>query len=549
MKRITLTIAAAAVCAWALRAQSFNPQVEVTNDYRTQVADVQKEEVKMDVPDSLLSFNYNLDYTVFDHPYKGSYEFKPYLIEMAPDKRTSESRRVYLSAGAGYTFSPELDLVFTPRSGGAVSGSFYDSFRGYFGPVRALESEKTFNSSLYRNTLGVQGQVAARSTTIDGTLAYDRYYAKDDVLSNALDRVSLGGSFAEIELSKGLQLSGKASLGFGSLSGAAAGTSNLGEFDLGLGVGVSSPLGRGRVAVDAGLDAAFFGGSHKATGINVYAVPKYMIESDIASLSAGVRLSFLPGSTTGKDDFAHRSAIFFPDVHGHVFIWQDKVRLFADVTGGDRLTGLADIMQMSPFVMSLPFNGDDVAALDACSERFNAVAGIGGSIARCFQYKVWGGYASVENFLTDNYFQFSPAVLPQSSLIWQDYKYAQAGVDLDYESSAFEASAALDYKHVTGLEDGFGLSPLRLDVKARYNWSRRVFAGVYCQYNAAREHAAAGVELPSYTDLGVFGEYVLRHNLSLWLRADNLLCQDLWQYTAHARTGINLTAGICLNIR
>ena len=68
-------------------AQNINQSVQVTNEYLTRFADFQKQGEELQVPDSLLRFDYNFDYSVFDTPYRGSYEFSPYRIDATPAAR------------------------------------------------------------------------------------------------------------------------------------------------------------------------------------------------------------------------------------------------------------------------------------------------------------------------------------------------------------------------------------------------------------------------------------------------------------------------------
>ena len=96
-------------------AQNINQSVQVTNDYLTRFADFQKQGGDLQVPDSLLRFDYSFDYSVFDTPYRGSYEFSPYRIDATPAARLSDANRLYLRAGAGYTFHPELQFAWRDR--------------------------------------------------------------------------------------------------------------------------------------------------------------------------------------------------------------------------------------------------------------------------------------------------------------------------------------------------------------------------------------------------------------------------------------------------
>ena len=65
-------------------AQNLNPTVEVTNAYAREASGIEKPSQLRDVPDSVLRFNLDFDYAVNETPYRGAYEFKPYLVQLRP---------------------------------------------------------------------------------------------------------------------------------------------------------------------------------------------------------------------------------------------------------------------------------------------------------------------------------------------------------------------------------------------------------------------------------------------------------------------------------
>ena len=65
-------------------AQNLDPTVEVNRSYEGKLMEVHKPMLEMAVPDSVLRFDLDFDYEVFDNPYKGAYEFKPYTMELQP---------------------------------------------------------------------------------------------------------------------------------------------------------------------------------------------------------------------------------------------------------------------------------------------------------------------------------------------------------------------------------------------------------------------------------------------------------------------------------
>ena len=67
MRRYIFIASALLACAVA-SAQNLNPTVQVTNDYEGKLMEVNKQNVAMAIPDSLLKFDWNFNYSVFDNP-------------------------------------------------------------------------------------------------------------------------------------------------------------------------------------------------------------------------------------------------------------------------------------------------------------------------------------------------------------------------------------------------------------------------------------------------------------------------------------------------
>ena len=137
-KNIFVTIAVMALAVSEVHAQDLDPTVVVNRAYEGRLADVQKPLQDMQVPDSVTRFDLDFDYSVFDKPYKGSYEFNPYLLTMQPASAVQDPKDLYLRLGAGYTLHPTLDLVWALPFKGAFKMDAYASHRSYVGKYRVL---------------------------------------------------------------------------------------------------------------------------------------------------------------------------------------------------------------------------------------------------------------------------------------------------------------------------------------------------------------------------------------------------------------------------
>ena len=96
------------------------------------------------------------------------------------------------------------------------------------------------------------------------------------------------------------------------------------------------------------------------------------------------------------------------------------------------------------------------------------------------------------------------------------------------------------------------------DVSFEYNWSKRIFAGIDCDFSTGRHGGVwikipggPGVEkavIPGYVDLGVNFEYAISRSLSVWARGGNLLNMTIQRNPLYAEKGLSATVGICLNL-
>ena len=140
----TISILAFSLAGSALLAQNLNPTVEVTNTYDAAVAPAAKPRQEVAVPDSVLVFNLGFDYDALDKPYQGSYEFRPYRVELLPQGTVSTENKFYLRAGAGYAFHPELDLVWSPLRTDVFRMNLTAAHRSYFGNYWDVQPQTDF---------------------------------------------------------------------------------------------------------------------------------------------------------------------------------------------------------------------------------------------------------------------------------------------------------------------------------------------------------------------------------------------------------------------
>ena len=173
-QHILATAFAAAVTALAY-GQNLNPTVEVTNAYEGGPSAIAKPAQQLAVPDSVTRFNLDFDYSVFEKPYQGAYEFTPYYVQLKPTPKPSTTEKFYLRAGAGFTLHPELDFVWTPLQKEKYRMSVYATHQSYFGRYHdfALGTPQDGIIPVVKSGGKMNGYLADTKAGIDGTFNWD----------------------------------------------------------------------------------------------------------------------------------------------------------------------------------------------------------------------------------------------------------------------------------------------------------------------------------------------------------------------------------------
>ncbi len=590
MKRIYLVSAAMLMTAAVSFGQNFNPTVEVTNTYQGNASEVHKPLLEMNVPDSLLRFDLDFDYEVFEKPYQGAYSFKPYMLNLRPAKDAWRGRKLYLKAGAGYSLHPQLDFVFSPEQGGPFQMSVYAGHRSYFGNYHEIRPE--LQDGLYRlkkSGSKFSGYDALTSAGFDGRYSWDRtilsfgvgYYglaAKDSVMSrayNALDFNVRVRSNNDAESYFLYDVGAKGRLAHDNLDyntsfafpdGMTVDGQNESWFRLD---GLAGPVLDVRRSFLVGFEAetASYSKLYDGNIGRVALVPSYRLKSGRWNLDLGVRFEYV-FRNDAKDYFRAMTGdvgqIVYPDAHVS-FAAGECVSLYADATGGSRLNTYSSQISgnhhLNPSFLVAPVYEQMIQMIDNTIENVNARIGVRGNIASSLQFDVNGGIGVYDNALMESgLFLADGRLLP--SLTFSDFNLIYANVLLGWKANRVKVDADLRCRSVSFQSDdelnrGFTLPKYSGGLRATYDIRSRLYAGVAVEASSWREGWCesevvsaedAKVRVPGYVDLGVNCGYKLNRKWRVWLESGNLLCQTIQRNPFYAEKGLWATAGVSLNL-
>ena len=584
-----VTAACMGCFAVAASGQDLDPTVEVTRDYQARHAEVDKPLMDMAVPDSVLRFEIDVDYTVTDNPYKGSYEFRPYSLDISPESSATDARTLFLRVGAGYQLHPVADFVYTPAfRTSAFSMSVYGTHRSYFGRYRALSLKETAGTNAELGwtrgsgkrysgydsytRAGVNGRADWSSGFFTFDVGYLGYAAKDTLMKRGFDAVRADLRVASRTAAEKYflyDLSVSYLYGRDKVPDAAG----LNEHDFSVYASLGPVFSRqSRALLDVDLEYSGYTGSLSSSSVRFSLTPHYVLDKGRWFLDLGAEISVLAGNDrTGyaaspylKTMHATRGQYVYPDIEVGFDAIRNYLNVYFKADGGDCINRYSSLLARSRFTgLSWAHSEAGMPLMDNTVERVNARLGLKGNIGSRFLYDINGGYARYHNMLLDAVILSSVSEYALPALAYGSCNMFFAEFNIGWHSQDIAADAKLKYVSTDlyrNMSVGFAPSPFTADVDIVYNWKKRIFAGLHCDAALARDgycpadimsctpQAKTSVRIPGYADLGVSVEYKFNRKASVWVYGGNLLDMTIQRSPLYCESGIYFTAGITLSL-
>lgn len=494
---------------------------------------IEKEFIRLPVPDSLSRFDYKFDYSVFESPYKGAYEFSPYYVKVNPAKSAVDFRKLYLRAGAGYSLHPELDLYWTPLLTEKSSLSVFNSGRGYAGKFTmgygdgrgmeysgydlsdrfGLQADWINDNSFVRLNAGWDGIFTRSSEFVS---AYNSAYldfnikARNDNPSFLYYDVGVLYRYAKDDFS--------ADGGVGE---------NYVEIKGGIGPVLKKKF---RLLIDFNVEYDNLQDSFSGLGGAGYfllnATPHLRFTLGPVFIDAGARFDFGHGR---NNQFS-----MSPDVTASLAVARDAFNIYAGFVGGQKLYSYSELKQMNHYHYR-----DDCSPVIS-KTQFDAYAGFKGEIGRHFDYDLRGGYKIVER-----------VPLPYYTYQEGDMTMFYLGLSAGWRSESLQVDGSVRYTKNRIDEGSMGyLEPaFRGNLRAVYNWYKRIYAGLWLDYCSDRMSSWSDDDFISwYLSPGLYAEYRLVSGVGFWIQGGNLLGHRIQHTPGYVERGPYVTAGVTLNL-
>ena len=540
----TAYILALLVLSLGAAAQNLNPTVEVTNAYKREASGIEKPDQLLPLPDSVTRFNYDFDYTVRSTPYRGSYEFKPYNVQLRPNARPETESTLYAKLGAGYSFHPEALFVWTPVSSNALHVNVYGSYNGYLGNYRDIQFDSA--SKMFTDSGAKTDSWRDRVATVGTNMRWDWHGGalKADVRYTGTAGTDLWNDVTNHGLSADAGISG--TLGYSlryylsehlNYTGNTALNEVHSVTDLRFGLPLRSSL------VSLGINAQVLehDGSVKGFAGNFAVTPSYALSIGKLMLSAGIKVGFMV-----RDDDAFcptKAGIIFPDVRATYKLLDEAMVFQASVTGGNTINTYEELLSRNHFMGSFAF------APDVSTENINFMVGFRGNVRERVHYNAKAGFRSLSNMASWGYNVAGPGYTPLVGYM-SPLNLLYAGTEIGWKSDHMDIDAKLNFQHLltnkASLKNNmFGPPSFSTSLRAAYRLAGRFVPAL--TLDARSECPGIDASLPGYSDLGLECSFVVNRFWNTWLKVGNLLNQSVQRVPFHAEKGIYVTIGASLN--
>ena len=544
MKKTVYTLAFLALSLGAA-AQNLNPTVEVTNTYKREASGIEKPDQLLPLPDSVSRFNYDFDYTVRSTPYRGSYEFKPYNVQLRPNVRPDTQNTLYAKLGAGYGFHPEAMIVYTPVAGDALHVNVYGSYNAYLGFYRDIQYDATelaFTDS-GNKTDGWRDRVATAGADMrydwdGGAFRADLKYtgtASSDVWAIVCNHGVSADAGVSGTFGRALRYFVSEHLNY-------TGNTALNEVHSLTDLRVGIPVHNGFASLGVNAQVVNHDGTVQGVAGNFAITPSYALSYGKLMLSVGLKVGFIL-----RDDSSFcptKGGVIFPDIKATYSIIEDAMVLHASMTGGNTISTYENLLSKNHFMGSFAF------APDISKENFNLAIGLRGNVRERLYYNAKGGFKNLSNMVS---WGFSTAGAGYTPLVgyMSPLNTFYAGTELGWKSDHMDIDANLMYQYSILSKKGlktnlFGPPAFAAQFRAAYKLAGRFVPAV--TLDSRTECPGVDASLPGYADLGLECSFVVNRFWNAWFKIGNLLNQSVQRVPFHAEKGIYFTVGASLNL-
>ncbi|RGN36630.1 TonB-dependent receptor [Bacteroides oleiciplenus] len=292
------------------------------------------------------------------------------------------------------------------------------------------------------------------------------------------------------------------------------------------------------VGVELAMDNVFYKNNEFDDYTSVELNPYYLYQNDDWKIRLGAHVDFAFG-------FGKKFRVA-PDVTAQ-YIFSDSYILYAQATGGRRTNDFRRLEMISPYSQT-------IGQLDATYEQLNAALGFRTSPVTGLWFNLYGGYQDLKNNL---------ATIGISGVVDQAYSnsyllplqanmhniYAGAEISYSYKDIiSFSASGVYRDWKTAKTEDNSGelLLAYMPSFEAKFNVDIRPIPSVLVNlgYQHTTREKVGDQRVDPVGNLYLGGSYEVFKDISIYVRANNLLNKNYQYYWGYPTEGINFMGGV-----
>ena len=528
-------------------AQNLNPTVEVTNTYKREASGIDKPDQLLPLPDSVTRFNYDFDYTVRNTPYRGSYEFKPYNVQLKPVARPVTESVLFAKFGAGIGFHPEAQVAWTPVATSKMHLNVYGNYNAYMGKYRDIQYDAATN--YFTDSGAVTGSWKDRVATAGadfrldwdgGTLLTDVCYigtaSSDDwadVVNNGVNAEAgvtgtIGQSFRYFVTEHFNYTANPALNQLHSIT----------DVTLGLPIHTSfASLGLHSQILNHDGATKGFAGSFAVT-------PACALVYGNLNVSAGIKIAFI---VRDDDTFCpYKGGVLFPEIKVTYAAIEDALVLQSAISGGNNINAYEELLSRNHFMGGFAYTPD------ISVERINIMLGARGNIRERLHYNLKAGFRRFENAASWGYSTAGAGYTPLVGYM-SPLNTFYAGTEIGWKSDHLDIDGNVRYQYTftPSIQNAiqanlFSPPAFSASVRAAYLlYGGRLVPAI--TLDTMTERVSANAKLPGYVDLGFDANFKINRFWGAFLKVGNLLNQSVQRIPFHAEKGVYFTLGASLN--
>lgn len=549
-------LAAAFGTAYAQQSESLDRQVDVTRDYRPTVERATKLSVQPNMTDTV-QLRPNFEYQVMPLPINHGFGVTA-ISPVSVNASTYEPLYpFYLKAGGGFPGNSMADLYFNSTGRGNGSVGFYINHDGHYNKIK---NDLGFKRKAMRteNSAGLNGKVRLGNVVLSGEVGFDydifsRYgqFSYDGILPVAEPAKVVQQKFMtpRANIKVGNDFSDLTRLNFAVSAGGYYFKDDFSTAETGaqFGLDFAKLFGESLISLSAGYDGTF--GNDKMNDFKSHLInvaPRYEFVSD--KIKIGLGLNFVFDINDVDNDIAVLPSFDIAAISNPAFV------PFIDVESKVERNSYRRLTSLNPYL-------NEGWPLAENTYRYDLRAGISGTVANVFMYKIYGGAGYVKDAVDfANLFEDGNS---STFVTFREQRIMEymAGVELEARlASSFSAMLGGRYTgyDTKTFEHPSGLPDYEVSLKLKWNHRNRFFATAGLDLIGDRwfmEYYAGSSTLPeeisfvkekAVVDVNLGLEYRLKKELGIFVEGHNLTGSKLYRFNHYPEDGPVVNAGVKL---